>query len=713
MTSLEQNDLPTNLPANLPTNDLPAKKEKTPLRTRQLDGREWWLWGFAVMVTLLLTAGIVLLAFGGEYSESNPTYWFGLREWVRGLAALVLLFDIYTMFQQLQLQRVRRQVVEQIELRDKLLCQQREQLEQQVVSRTSELLEVNAQLRQAEERYRAIFEDAVVGIFQMTPEGRPLSVNRALAHMHGFGSPAQFLSEITNVASQLFVDQGRMRELEQMFDEHGAVRGAEVEICRRDRTKKWTLWNMRGVRNLQGKVMLYEGMVEDVTDRKAAEEQIRFLAYYDALTGLPNRTLLQDRLAKALASARRRDEKVAVLFLDLDGFKIINDSLGHTLGDSLLQGVAERLKKWARDQDTVARIGGDEFVVALTAVKDARDAAIAAERFMDAMVPEFRIQGRSFNVRCSVGISLFPDHGADSETLIKNADAAMYCAKEGGRSSFRFFTEEMNAQVVERLTLEHALRVALEKKEMFLVYQPQMDVESGKIVGLEALLRWQHPEWGLIPPARFIPVAEHSGLIVPIGEWVLKTACSTARKWQEQHLPAIPIAVNVSALQFRHEGFLNLVKKVLAETGLNAQYLELELTESLLLSNADLQFPLLRSLKAMGVKLAIDDFGTGYSSLSYLRQFPVNKLKIDSSFIKDVPVDSDGAAITAAIISMARGLNLRVIAEGVETEAQMSFLRQHHCDEIQGHFFSKPLGLDEISEKLRSAPVQALSASAR
>jgi diguanylate cyclase (GGDEF)-like protein len=394
------------------------------------------------------------------------------------------------------------------------------------------------------------------------------------------------------------------------------------------------------------------------------------------------------------------------LFLDLDRFKTINDSLGHSVGDLLLRKVADRLKSLAREQDTVARVGGDEFLVVLTGVEDVMDAAVAAERFMDAMIAELVIQGRSLSVSCSMGISIFPEHGADSETLIKNADAAMYSAKESGRNNFRFFTEDMNAQAVERLTLEHGLRGALEKKELFLVYQPQMDMATGRITGLEALLRWQHPELGLVPPDKFIQIAENSGLIIPIGEWVLRTACSQARKWQDEGLTTVSIAVNVSAVEFRKESFCPLIRKVLHETGLAPQCLQLELTESLLLSNADVTSSVLQELTVMGLTLAIDDFGTGYSNFSYLRQFPIGKLKIDSSFIRDVAQNSDAAAIATAIISMAKSLNLKVIAEGVEDEAQMSFLRAHQCDEIQGYYFSKPLAVDEVFAKLRGDPVQ-------
>ena len=650
-----------------------------PIEVNRIEGREWWLWVFAVVVTVVLTLGIISFTLPWVNRNADASYWFDLREWVRGLAALVLLFDFYSVYQCLQLQRIRRQLAEQ------------------------------QALRQAEEKYRAIFEEAVVGIFQITPEGRPLSVNRALAEMHGYDSPEQLLAEVSNVVQQLFVDPNRMDELRQMLEEKGAVRGAEIEVYRRDSTKKWVLMSLRAV--IHGNTVLNEGIVEDISDRKAAEEQVQLLAYYDALTGLPNRTLLRDRLSQALASARRRKDKVALLFLDLDRFKDINDSMGHSAGDLLLKEVAARLKRWAREQDTVARLGGDEFLIVLTDVKDIPGAAVAAERLMDAMTAEFVVQGHPLMVSCSLGISIFPEHGAESETLIKNADAAMYSAKDYGRNNFQFFTQDMNAEVVERLTLESSLRLALEKRELFLVYQPQMEIASGRITGLEALLRWQHPELGLVPPDKFIRIAENSGLIVPIGEWVLRTACSQARKWQDEGLPTVSVAVNVSAVQFRQEGFRKLIDRVLRETGLAPEYLELELTESLLLSNADVTLSVLRGLKAMGLKLAIDDFGTGYSSFSYLKHFPVSKLKIDRSFVREVAVNPDDAAITTAIISMAKSLNLKVIAEGVEDEAQMSFLRAHQCDEIQGYYFSKPLATEEAADKLRGTAVQALSAS--
>jgi diguanylate cyclase (GGDEF)-like protein/PAS domain S-box-containing protein len=773
-----------------------------PVDVGQIVSRARWLLAFAVSVTLALTLGIVSFTLPWSDRATNAAYWFNLQQWVCALAALVLLFDLYALYQHLQLQRIGQQLAERDQLfqlvsenaadmiavvdsdgrrlynsaayqrilgysleelratwsneqvhpedRQRLLTaaekvrlsgkgerleyrmrhkdgswrtlestacairNARGQTDKLVIvnrditerKRAEELVLHNAALQHAEEKYRAIFEDAVVGIFQMTPEGRPLNINRALAHIHGYDSPAQFMGEVSNLVSQLFVESRQIEELKRALDEESVVRSAEMEVQCRDRSTKWVLANVRAVRDRDGKIVLHEGTLEDITDRKVAENRVKFLAYYDVLTGLPNRTLLQDRLDKALAGSRRRKDKVAVLFLDLDRFKVINDSLGHSFGDLLLRKVADRLKREARDQDTVARIGGDEFVVVLTGLKDMTDAAVAAQRVMDAMIAEFGIQGRSLSVNCSMGISMFPDHGADGETLIKNADAAMYSAKESGRDRFQFFSEEMNTQVMERLTLEHGLRLALDRKELFLVYQPQMDVATGAVVGMEALLRWRHPELGVMSPDRFISIAENSGLIAPIGAWVLRTACAQARRWQDEGIAPMPVAVNVSAVQFRQTGFQELIRSVLSETGLPCQYLELELTESLLLSNADMTASIVWELKNMGLKLSIDDFGTGYSSLSYLKQFPFGKLKIDRSFIRDVAVNADDAAITTAIIRMAKSLGLKVIAEGVETEAQLSFLRALRCDEIQGYYFSKPLTADQVSAKFRSDPVQ-------
>lgn len=562
------------------------------------------------------------------------------------------------------------------------------------------------ELRKAEEKYRAIFEDAVVGIFRIARDGRLLDVNRAFARMHGYDSAAELLAEVST-PYQIFVDREQMNTWAQALDSDGVVCGAEVKIASRDSTHKWGLVNLRALRSSDGEGVLYEGTIEDVTDRKVAQQEVHFLAYYDVLTELPNRALLRARLDKALAEARRRTDKVALLFLDLDRFKNINDSLGHSFGDLLLQQVASRLKSATREEDTVARVGGDEFVIVLTCANDVADITATAERVVKSVTDEFVVQGQALKVTCSLGISIFPEHGNDSETLIKNADAAMYSAKEDGCDSFHFFTQDINLRAVERLTLENGLRLALEREEFFLVYQPQVSIASGQITGLEALLRWQHPQLGLVSPDKFIRITENTGLIVGIGEWVLRTACQQAKKWQEEGFPAVTMAVNVSAVQFRQENFSQLIRRVLAETGLAPHLLELELTETLLLSNADRIFVVLQELKALGLKLAIDDFGTGYSSLSYLRQFPVDKLKIDRSFIRDIAINPDDAAITGAIIGIAREMNIKVIAEGVENEAQLSFLRAHQCGGFQGYYYSQPLTVDKLAARLFGHPAGA------
>jgi diguanylate cyclase (GGDEF)-like protein/PAS domain S-box-containing protein len=571
-------------------------------------------------------------------------------------------------------------------------------------------------VRAAEEKYRAIFHDAVVGIFQASREGQLLDLNPAFAIMHGYESPEQMLADVCGEVFPHFIDTSQHDERTSALEKHRTIRSNEVEVLCKDGTCKWLLVNVRAVRNAHGFVVRHEGTVEDITERKLAQKQVNFLAYYDALTGLPNRTLLQDRLSKALAAARRRGDIAAVLFLDLDRFKIINDSLGHSFGDLLLIEVAARLKKEMREQDTVARVGGDEFIIVLTSLTSMAELDSIAARIVESVSSEFLIKGRPLGITCSLGISVFPEHGQDGETLIRNADSAMYCAKEKGSNTLCFFTDEMNTRVMERLTLENSLRCAIDRGELFLLCQPQVNIASGEITGLEALVRWQHPVLGLVMPEKFINIAENSGLITAIGDWVLKTVCSQIRKWQVEGLRVAPVAVNVSAVQFRQERFSERIKQVLRETGLDPQYLELELTESLLLSNADVMFGVLKNLNDMGLKLVIDDFGTGYSSLSYLRQFPVTKLKIDRSFIRDVAVNPDDAAITTAIINMAKGLSLKVIAEGVEDEAQLSFLREHDCDEYQGYYFSRPLNVQDVATTLRRAlilnPMESLVAPA-
>jgi diguanylate cyclase (GGDEF)-like protein len=452
----------------------------------------------------------------------------------------------------------------------------------------------------------------------------------------------------------------------------------------------------------RGRVWYYR----EITERKASEARIESLAYYDVLTTLPNRYLMQSRLEATLAGSRASGGRAALLFLDLDRFKIFNDSLGHGFGDLLLKEIAGRLQTCLEDEHFIARIGGDEFLIVLDDIEDQEAVSKVAVRVLNSIGRVLEVQGRSINIHCSIGISIFPEHGTNAEELIKNADAAMFRAKDSGRNKYQFFTKEIEAQALKRLTLENDLHLALDRDEFFLVYQPQMNIAQQRISGFEALIRWRHPKLGLTPPDEFIEIAESSGLILPIGEWVLRTACRQARQWQKNGLLTGSIAVNVSAVQFSDSGLVPMIRKVLSETGLRAECLELELTESLLLSHADLTSSVLRELKNLGVKLAIDDFGTGYSSLGYLKRFSVGKLKIDRSFISELTVDADDAAITTAIISMAKSLRLDVIAEGVESEEQLSFLREHGCDEIQGYLLGRPLEAEAIPAFMQHARVR-------
>jgi diguanylate cyclase (GGDEF)-like protein/PAS domain S-box-containing protein len=429
----------------------------------------------------------------------------------------------------------------------------------------------------------------------------------------------------------------------------------------------------------------------DVSAARAMALQIVHSAQHDFLTGLPNRMLLNDRLSQAITLATRHFKKVAILFLDLDGFKHINDSLGHPVGDKLLQSIAKRLVECVRGSDTVSRQGGDEFVVLLSEVERSEDTAITARRMLQAVAESHSIDQHDLYVTTSIGVSVYPDDGLDAETLIKNADTAMYQAKENGRQSYQFFKPEMNVRAVERQAIEESLRRALERQEFAIHYQPKVNLKTGAITGAEALLRWTHPVRGPIPPAQFIPVAEDCGLILPIGRWVLREACQQARTWVDAGLPLATMAVNISAMEFRNDAFLQGVFSVLGDTGLAPELLELELTESVLMKHAETTQSILRTLRARGVQLAVDDFGTGYSSLSYLRKFPIDALKIDQSFVRQISTAPDETTIVTAVISMGRSLKLRVVAEGVETRQELAFLQAHQCDEAQGYYFGRPM----------------------
>lgn len=448
-------------------------------------------------------------------------------------------------------------------------------------------------------------------------------------------------------------------------------------------------------------------------ERLANREILRQHVSRDPLTGLPNRAKFTTRVDRVIKRTRKSGAMFAVLFVDLDNFKYINDSYGHYIGDSVLKEVAERLKECLNQNDIVARLGGDEFVILLPDISRIDYAAQVAGKICDAgSNRSYDIEGRQFRITVSVGISVYPDDGHDAAVLIKNADAAMYYAKEMGRNNYQFYTQDMNARAFAMLSIEHSLRQAVERNEFLLHYQPKVDIGSGRVVGMEALIRWQHPEMGLVSPLRFIPIAEERGLIVPIGDWALREACRQNRIWQDAGLPMMPVAVNVSSLQFRQQGFPEKVAGILAETGLAAEYLEIEITESVIMRGTETAIETVRRLKAHGVKLCIDDFGTGYSSLSYLKQFPVDRLKLDQSFVRGLPFDPDDLAISTAVIGMAKALKLKVVAEGVETKEQLGLLRSRSCDEAQGRYFCKPLPAEEFADFVSSSEPSRFDAAA-
>jgi diguanylate cyclase (GGDEF)-like protein/PAS domain S-box-containing protein len=471
-------------------------------------------------------------------------------------------------------------------------------------------------------------------------------------------------------------------------------------LVRRDGVEAYIEDSAAPIHDRRGQVTGAVIVFHDVGAARALPLRMSYLAQHDSLTDLPNRILLSDRLTQAIALAHRSGKKLAVLFLDIDRFKHINDSLGHAIGDRLLQSVAQRLLACVRRSDTVSRQGGDEFVILLPEVAHADDAAAIADVILLALSTPHHIAKHDLHVTASVGIATYPDDGTDAETLMQNADLAMYDAKDSGRDNWQFFKAEMNKRAVERQLVEVALRHAVDQQEFVLRYQPQMNLGTGAIIGVEALIRWRHPERGLVPPAHFIPIAEECGVIVAIGRWVLREACRQARTWQCAGLPPVRIAINISAVELRAKDFVAGVRAILLETGLDPRFLELELTETFLWQDSKSTLAVLQALKAMGVQLALDDFGTGYSSLSYLRRFPIDTLKIDQSFVRDITTDAGDAGIVSAVISMGKSLHMRVVAEGVETREQLAFLREQRCPEGQGYHFSRPVVAGEFTRLL-------------
>ena len=540
-----------------------------------------------------------------------------------------------------------------------------------------------------EQRFRLLFERNLAGVFRGSPDGEIIECNDALARIFGFDSREELMSQ--PAGSRYYDPDERPRLMQQLRDQR-SLTNVELRMRRRDGSPMWVLENVSLLDD-----GLLEGTIIDITDRKTAQEQIEYQAYHDVLTGLPNRLLFRDRIGVALAHSRRVARAAAVMFLDLDQFKLVNDTLGHTVGDGLLQAIAQRLVECVRGEDTVARMGGDEFTILLTELTDRRAASLVAQKVLDAVRRPIEVDGHELFVTTSIGIAIFPEDGTDAETLLKNADRAMYRAKEVGRNNYQYALDIDG--FAGRLSLERSLRHALEREELVVHYQPMVEIATGRVVGAEALLRWEHPQNGLMPPDDFIPVAEESLLIIPLGEWVLRTACRDMKRWHDAGHTSLRVAVNLSPRQFQQRDLAAMIERVLEETGLPPSALDLEITESAAMQNAELSLAVLHRLKEMGIRISIDDFGTGYSSLNYLKRFPIDTVKIDQEFVRDLEADAN-SAIVSAMISMARALRLSVIAEGVETEAQRAFLLREQCPLMQGFLHSRPLPADEFAQRL-------------
>ncbi|MBS1191024.1 MAG: hypothetical protein H6R10_2816 [Rhodocyclaceae bacterium] len=561
-----------------------------------------------------------------------------------------------------------------------------EQMRQTLVRREHEMA-------QREARQRAVLETAAEGIVTVNPEGRIESFNRAAETLFGYTA-----AEAMGASFTRFLAPEEAGRFYTPGGEPAVCSGAEFVGRRRSGQKCQLMLSVSEAVAVDSRCFTI--FIQDISERLAYEAQLAHQATHDTLTGLPNRALYHDRLTQVLAHAHREEHIVGLFFLDLDRFKYINDSLGHHIGDELLVAVSKRLKHCLRTEDTLARLGGDEFTIILPHLERPTNSVTVAENIVKTLEKPFHIGGKELFISCSIGIAFFPFDGKEAAELSKNADTAMYATKNLGGHGFQFYSKPMNATAASRLELDSSLRYALERGELLLHYQPQVDVDSLKIVGVEALLRWQHPERGLVPPWEFIPLAEETGVIIPISEWVLETACRQGRAWQDEGLP-ISVGVNLSACHFKEPNLFQNIRDTLSKTGFQPRLLDLELTESMVMEHCDETVAILHQLKQLGVTLSLDDFGTGYSSLSYLKQFPIDILKIDRSFIQDIGEGEQDGTLATTIIAMARSLRMQVIAEGVETDGHLAYLRHHRCDIFQGFYFSKPLPADELTALLR------------
>jgi len=555
-------------------------------------------------------------------------------------------------------------------------------------------------LRQSEEKYRNILENIQEAYFEVDLAGNFTFFNDSLCRLTG-GSREELIGANYKRFSDKEMSQKAFKAFHDVFTSGKAINGFDWQIIRKDGSKRYIEASVSLHKHSSGKPAGFRGVIRDITERKRIEQELNYMATHDALTGLPNRLMFSQLLDHAIQHAQRNKRQLAVLFIDLDRFKTINDSLGHEAGDTLLKEMAQRFKQSLRTVDIVGRLGGDEFTILMEDFNELKQVETLAHKILSTVIKPFAIMGEECRITASIGISIYPRDGKDEQTLMKNADVAMYYAKEEGKNNFQFYSEHIRAMSNERLTIETNLRRALERNEFYLAYQAKLDLKTRSITGVEALLRWNNPYLGLITPTQFIPVAEETGMIVPIGKWVMKTACAQNVSWQKQGLPRVRMAVNLSLRQLLDDHLLLDIRNTLDETGMEPNLLELEITESMVMHNPPRLISLLSKIKEMGIRLAIDDFGTGYSSLAQLKNFPVDTLKVDRSFIRNIPRDTENKAITEAIINMGKTLSLVVVAEGVETQEEENFLREQVCDEMQGFYFSKPIEADRFAELLR------------
>lgn len=557
-------------------------------------------------------------------------------------------------------------------------------------------------LKQSEAFASSIINHAVDGIITMDINGIIKYVNPAAIQIFGYSSSEVIGKNINILIPEIYFTDCHNSDINDKFI------NTNIEVVGNRKDHSTLPMDLTISKFYVGGKCYFTIMLRDITERKRYEEMIRYQAFYDSLTGLPNRLLLKERMDLGISHAKNTRQKMAIMYLDLDRFKLINDTLGHDIGDKLLKEIANRLKKCVRSDDTVTRLGGDEFVILLSRIIREEDVAKIANKILHAIRETIIIDTHELYLTSSIGIAIYPDGGEDYETLVTNADVAMYRAKEKGKNNFQFYTPALNDKAVERLALENSLRRAVEYEEFVVYYQPKVNTENENIIGMEALIRWQHPNWGMVPPQKFIPLAEETGLIVPIGEWVLRSACAQNKAWQNAGFPPLIVAVNLSVRQFELQDLTKMISKVLEETGLDPIYLELEITESIAMKNVEYTLKVINELRSLGVKFAIDDFGTGYSSLSRLNSFSVNTLKIDRSFVSKIDGEKDNSILASTVLALGKSLELGIVAEGVETKEQVKFFKENKCDEMQGYYFGKPMSSKDF-EKLYCKNLQKVN----